>query len=44
MQESMVNLRYKEFIGPAKEISAEALGVGKRDLKGSQRIAMEMIS
>lgn len=44
MQESTVNLRYKEFIGPDKEISAEALGVGKRDLKGSQRIAMEMVS
>lgn len=28
MQESVVNLRYKEFIGPDKEISVEALGVG----------------
>lgn len=44
MQESTVNLRYKEFIGPDKEISVEALGVGTRKVKGSQRIAMEMVS
>lgn len=37
MQESTVNLRFKEFIGPDKEISVEALGAGTREVKSSQR-------
>lgn len=40
----MVNLRYKAFVGPDREMGVEALGVGTREVKDSQSLGMEMAS